>query len=91
MDIHVKRERSARAGEEGAASILEKTAHRTLVVAPFYKAERLVDPLVSSLIASAGDLAAIDAELLMINDSPDYAPLAAALDAACARALSVAS
>jgi GT2 family glycosyltransferase len=52
-----------------------------LIAVSFYKNEQLVRPLLDSLIASAADIAAIGGEVLMYVDSPDYAPLIAALEA----------
>ena len=54
---------------------------RVLVAVPFYRNERLVAPVVRSLIGCASDLAAIGAEVVFYNDSPDYPALDAALRA----------
>lgn len=87
LDIQLDRERAMRIGGKfGAVGGRLSQNRRTLVVAPFYKAEHLVERLVSSLIASAADLTAIGADVLLVNDSPDYAPLGEALAAAGARA-----
>ncbi len=52
-----------------------------IIAVAFYKNEELVEPLLGSMIQCAGDLAVIGAEVLLINDSPDYLPLQAALEA----------
>jgi hypothetical protein len=52
-----------------------------LIAVSFYKNEHLVAPLLNSLCACGAELLAIGCELVCYNDSPDYAPLAAALDA----------
>jgi GT2 family glycosyltransferase/glycosyltransferase involved in cell wall biosynthesis len=83
VSIEVPLERSP------AASLVFGHAKRPILIAiPFYKNEALVASVVGSLIACAADLAAIGAEAIFFNDSPDHAPLAAALDAIlpCARA-----
>ncbi len=59
---------------------------KLLVAVPFYKNEQLVGPLLESLIRCAADLAAIGAEVVLFDDSPDYAPLQAALEAIMPRA-----
>ncbi len=59
---------------------------KLLIAVPFYKNEQLVAPLLESLIACAGDLAAINAEVVLFDDSPGYAPLAEALQAILPRA-----
>lgn len=57
-----------------------------LVIIPFYRNEDLVDPLFESLAACAAELRAVGGRVVAINDSPGYAPLAAALAAAVQRA-----
>jgi GT2 family glycosyltransferase len=57
-----------------------------LIAVPFYKNEALVSPLLESLIACAGDLAKINAEIVLFDDSPGYMPLAEALEAILPRA-----
>ncbi len=52
---------------------------KVLIAVPFYKNEALVDSLVGSLIACAADIVAIGGEVLLIDDSPGYQPLAEAL------------
>jgi GT2 family glycosyltransferase/glycosyltransferase involved in cell wall biosynthesis len=52
-----------------------------LIILPFYRNEQLVADVVESLIACADDIAAIQGEVLLYNDSPDYQPLADALAA----------
>ncbi len=59
----------------------EAASFALLIAVPFYKNEELVAPLLESLFACAGDLAAINAEVVLFNDSPGYAPLAEALEA----------
>jgi len=56
-----------------------------LVVVPFYRHEDLVPRLVESLLACRDELASFGAIVLAINDSPGYAPLAAALEDARSR------
>ena len=69
------------------AEVTESTVSFKLLIAiPFYKNEALVEPILESLIACAADLAAIEAEVLLFNDSPDYQPLQSALDAILPRA-----
>ena len=50
-----------------------------LVAVPFYRNEALVGTLAASLRRCADDLAAIGAELVFYDDSPDYPALAEAL------------
>ncbi len=57
-----------------------------LIAVPFYKNERLVAPLIDSLIGAAADVAAIGGEVLLYVDSPDYPALLEALDAVLPRA-----
>lgn len=57
-----------------------------LIAVPFYKNERLVAPLIDSLIRAAADIAAIGGEVLFYVDSPDYPALLAELDAVLPRA-----
>ncbi len=54
---------------------------KVLIGVPFYKNEQLVAECLGGLLACAADLRAIGAEVVCYNDSPGYAPLAAALDA----------
>ena len=51
-----------------------------LIAIPFYKNEHLVQPVIGSLIASSAELRDAGAEAVFYVDSPDYAPLADALD-----------
>jgi GT2 family glycosyltransferase/glycosyltransferase involved in cell wall biosynthesis len=69
-----------------SSATFDSAQRPVLVAIPFYKNEALVESVVGSLIACAADLAAIGAEVILYNDSPDYAPLAAALDAILPRA-----
>jgi GT2 family glycosyltransferase len=62
------------------------TGSKLLIAVPFYKNEQLVSPLLESLILCAADLAAIGAEVVLFNDSPDYLPLQTALAAILPRA-----
>jgi GT2 family glycosyltransferase len=64
----------------------ESAVRPVLIAIPFYKNEALVEAVVGSLIACATDLAAIGAEAVFYDDSPDYAALGAALDAILPRA-----
>ena len=69
-------------GRPAAASTSFARVERPILIAiPFYKNEALVASVIGSLIACAADLRAVGAEAVLYNDSPDYAPLAAALDA----------
>jgi GT2 family glycosyltransferase/glycosyltransferase involved in cell wall biosynthesis len=72
------------AAAEGAstASRQARAACRILIALPFYKNEHLVAPVLDSLVACAEELRSEGAELVCFNDSPGYAPLAAALAAA---------
>jgi GT2 family glycosyltransferase len=72
----------AQTGEDISTSGL----YKVLIAIPFYKSEELVEPVVGSLIACAADLAAIGAEVVLYNDSPDYPPLQFALEAVLPRA-----
>ena len=56
------------------------TGTKLLIAVPFYKNEELVAPVLESLIACAADLAEINAEIVLFDDSPGYAPLQAALE-----------
>ena len=59
-----------------------RSAPRPLLIAiPFYKNEQLVAEVIGSLIRCAEDVRAVGAEIVCYDDSPDYTPLAAALDA----------
>src|SRR3974377_712 len=51
------------------------TNKNIIVSVSFYKNERLFEPLMNSLLACRDELAALRAEVLLYNDSPDYAPL----------------
>jgi len=67
---------------EGPASAAPQppTAPRSVLIAiPFYKNEHLVAEVVGSLIRCGADLQALGAEVVLYDDSPDYAPLGAAL------------
>lgn len=79
MEIQVDRSPSA-------ATDVARARRPVLIAIPFYKNEALVASVVESLIACAVDLTAIGAEAVFYNDSPDYAPLAAALEAILPRA-----
>jgi GT2 family glycosyltransferase len=59
------------------------------IVIPFHRHERLVPPLFDSLLACAAELSALGAVVIAVNDSPDHAPLTAALNAACDRCAGV--
>jgi GT2 family glycosyltransferase/glycosyltransferase involved in cell wall biosynthesis len=56
-------------------------ARKVLIAIPFYKNEDLVQSVVGSLMDCAADIAAIGGEIVMFDDSPDYQPLAQALEA----------
>ena len=54
--------------------------HRPVLIAvPFFRNEHLVETLVASLRRCAADAEAIGGEVVFYNDSPDHAPLCAAL------------
>ncbi|HEV2677618.1 MAG TPA: glycosyltransferase [Aliidongia sp.] len=73
--------------EHFARPVPPASAERSVLIAiPFYKNELLVESVVGSLIACSADVAAIRAEVIFYDDSPDYLPLAAALDAMVPRA-----
>jgi GT2 family glycosyltransferase len=74
--LNIQVEQSAKIAP-GAASV----APRVLIAIPFYKNEDLVQSVVSSLMDCAADIAAIGGEVVMFDDSPDYEPLAQALEA----------
>ena len=58
------------------------TSTRPLLVAvPLYRGAELLPPLAAALGAMADEMRALDATLLLIDDSPDDAPLRVALDA----------
>lgn len=57
-----------------------------LIAVPFYKNEGLVRSLADSLVTCRDELAELRAEVVFFNDSPDYAPLGAALEVAVASA-----
>jgi len=50
-----------------------------IIAVPFYKNERLVDPMVRSLLASAREICDLKARVILFDDSPDYPALADAL------------
>ncbi|MDP3495349.1 MAG: glycosyltransferase [Hyphomonadaceae bacterium] len=56
-----------------------------IIAVPFYRNERLVDPMVRSLIASAEEICEANAQVILFDDSVDYPALAAALDEAVAK------
>jgi len=64
---------------DGAAESWSQSSCQVLIAVPFYKNEDLVRSVVGSLLNCAGDIAAIGAEVVLFNDSPDYPPLADAL------------
>lgn len=71
----------AKAEGPPSAEPKSRTEPRPLLIAvPFYKNEHLVADVVGSLIRCAPDLKALGAEVVFYNDSPDYAPLLAALE-----------
>ena len=51
-----------------------------LIVAPLYKAPELIPDLFASLAAIAGEIRAVNAQVILINDSPDHEPLRVALE-----------
>ena len=53
-----------------------------LIAVAFYRNEALVQTVSASLLRCAGDIAAISGSIVFFDDSPDYPPLADALDAA---------
>jgi len=57
------------------------------IVIPFYRRADLVAPLMTALERMTGEIAACGGRVLILNDSPDDAPLAEALRAAQGRAL----
>ncbi len=81
---------SVRGGAEYLPDMVQYRAEtrgsKLLIAVPFYKNEELVASLLESLIACAADLAEIDAEVVLFDDSPDYAPLQAALEEMLPRA-----
>jgi GT2 family glycosyltransferase len=64
----------------------DTTGCKVLIAVPFYKNEALVTPILESLIDCAADLAAISAEIVLFDDSPEYTPLAQALSVMLPRA-----
>ena len=58
---------------------------KLLIAIPFYRAEHVVAPIIASLIQCKGDILALNAEVILFNDSPDYEPLSKALAAAEAK------
>lgn len=65
----------------------QKSGARLLIAIPFYKNEGLVERVVRSLLECRDDLVALDAEVALYDDSPDYPALGQAL----ARALTLVS
>jgi GT2 family glycosyltransferase/glycosyltransferase involved in cell wall biosynthesis len=57
-----------------------------LIAAPLYRRADLARQLAASLMRCADEIRAVDAEVLFINDSPDDAELATALEEICAKA-----
>lgn len=55
---------------------------RVLIAVAFYKNEQLVRPFLDSLLACREELEALNARVLLFDDSPDYPPLTAELEAA---------
>lgn len=53
-----------------------------LIAVPLYRTPTLIPDLFAALAAMADEIAALGGRVLLINDSPDDAPLRAALDAA---------
>ena len=52
------------------------------IIIPFYKQEGLVPEIISSLLGVRDEIRSLGASVVAVNDSPDYAPLAAALESA---------
>ena len=73
--IHVARDEDRAAGDAAAS-------RRLLIAAPFYRNETLVGPLAQSLLRCADEICELGGEIVLFNDSPDYPPLAAALEEA---------
>lgn len=67
------------------ALAIDESATSLLIAVPFYRNERLVPRFVDSLIACAEEIRALDARVILLNDSPSYAPLTAALNEAVAK------
>ena len=60
----------------------DRTPVGLLVAVPFYKNERLVQRFTDGLMACADDIRDLNARVVFYNDSPDYAALQPALEAA---------
>lgn len=56
------------------------TSPSLIIAVPFYRNEQLVEPFVRSLAACAKEIRDLNAQVVLFNDSPDYAPLAQALE-----------
>src|SRR5579859_1746027 len=79
MELHVEYSPST-------SPVFGHATRPVLIAIPFYKNEELVESVIGSLIACADDLAAIGAEVVFYNDSPNYPPLRKALEAILPRA-----
>lgn len=70
----------------------QRPPHGPALIIPFHRHEELVAPLFASLLQCAAELRSLGAVVIAIDDSPGYAPLAEALNAArdrCAGSLPV--
>lgn len=57
-----------------------------ILAVPFYKAEHLVAPLLRSISLCEEELGELKTEVILLNDSPDYQPLATALEESVSQA-----
>lgn len=64
----------------------DKAPARVLIAVPFYKNERLVERFTAGIVACADEIRALNASVVFYNDSPDYAALQPALEAAASAA-----
>ncbi|MEX3966307.1 glycosyltransferase [Paraburkholderia sp. EG286B] len=76
------RETAAGAANDGLSPPYEAVCSKSElhIVVPFYKKEELVPQLFGSLNAIGDELRRLGAKVFFYNDSPDYAPLQAALE-----------
>ncbi len=66
-------------GAQATAPSTGEAASPLFIAAPFYRNERLVAPFIDSLLKCSAELRALNARIVLFNDSPGHEPLAAAL------------
>lgn len=68
-----------RTDARAVAAAADEVASSLIIAVPFYRNEQLVEPVTRSLLACAAELRALNAEVMLFDDSPDYPALGLAL------------